>query len=72
MRLTFFQALATLHEEIAIIHGDIKPSNALWDGTELAVKLIDFGNAVDGPIHEGGMYFLNVCAKAKAIRCWWH
>ena len=51
------QALATLHEEMAIIHSDVKPSNALWDCTKLTVKLIDFGNAVDGPVHKGGMFF---------------
>ena len=48
------QAISVLHS-LGVIHGDIKPSNALWDVQEECVKLIDFGNAAYGPEWEGGM-----------------
>jgi len=49
----FYQALAVLHD-LGVIHGDVKPSNALWDVQDQCVKLIDFGNAAYGPEWEGG------------------
>jgi predicted ATPase/class 3 adenylate cyclase len=36
-------ALARVHEQV--IHGDVAPSNILWDPAALTVKLIDFGAA---------------------------
>lgn len=47
------EALGELHR-LNIIHGDVKPPNALWDVEEACVKLIDFGNAVFGPEWHGG------------------
>jgi predicted ATPase/class 3 adenylate cyclase/GAF domain-containing protein len=36
-------ALARVHE--FVVHGDVNPSNILWDATGCSVKLIDFGAA---------------------------
>jgi serine/threonine protein kinase len=43
------QALRVLHEELHLIHGDIKPDNVLYRRTERSVKLIDFESADMGP-----------------------
>ncbi len=37
------EALARVHE--FVVHGDVNPSNILWDAAGRAVKLIDFGAA---------------------------
>jgi serine/threonine protein kinase len=42
------QALGVLHG-LGMIHGDVKPSNALWNARDRHVVLIDFGNAQRGP-----------------------
>lgn len=48
-KLTVQQALSVLHEELHLIHGDIKPDNVLYRPTERSVKLIDFEGADTGP-----------------------
>ena len=45
-------ALARVHEQV--VHGDVNPSNILWDAAGRTVKLIDFGAASEiGSEHYG-------------------
>jgi len=46
-------------EEKIIVHGDIKPSNLVWDNSKQEVALIDWGSSVQAQLDAEGQYTAN-------------
>lgn len=42
-----------------IVHGDVKPSNLVWDNETETLMLIDWGSSVFAQVDEGGQYIGN-------------
>ena len=61
------QILMALTELGIVIHGDVKPSNILWDREKGTLKLVDFGSAQHVDSTEKAAVIQNPCYRAPEV-----